>query len=269
MPTSPFRDNVVVITGGSSGIGRELARQLARQGAKLVLAARDKSLLEQAAAECRSVGSPVLAIPTDVAIKANCAHLIDRALAQFSRIDTLVNNAGISMHARFDELNDLAAVDRIIQINLLGSIYCTHYALQHLKATRGRIVAVSSLAGKAGVPTRTVYAASKHGIAGFFDSLRIELSDHGVSVTVAYPGFVATEIAERALGPSDKPLGTRPVNDNAVMPVETCARLIIEAAARRERETVMSFRARAGMVIKAVAPGVVDRMAARAIDRGS
>jgi short-subunit dehydrogenase len=268
MPLPSFRDNVVVITGGSSGIGREMARQLARGGAKLVLAARDKRLLEQATAECRSLGAPTAAIPTDVANKAECGNLIDRALAEFGRIDTLVNNAGISMHSRFDELNDLNAVDRIIQVNLLGSIYCTHFALPHLKKTRGRLVAVSSITGKAGVPTRSVYAASKHGMAGFFDSLRIELAPEGVSVTVVYPGFVATGIAQRAIGPDGNFLGERPVQNSEVMPADECARIIIDAAARRDRERLMSLNARLGLIIKPIAPRLVDKMAERAIRRG-
>jgi short-subunit dehydrogenase len=268
MQSPSFRDNVVVITGGSSGIGRELARQLALEGAHLALAARDLPLLEESATEFRSLGARTIAISTDVRDKEQCRVLIERTVAEFGRIDTLINNAGISMHARFDELKDLETVDRIIEINLLGSIYCTHFALPHLKQTAGRIIAVSSLAGRAGVPTRTVYAASKHGMAGFFDSLRIELAPYDVSVTVAYPGFVATEIRTRTLGPDGKPLGKRPVSDEDVMPVEECARLIIEAARRRDRETVMTLRARAGMLIKAVSPQLVDRMAARAIERG-
>ncbi len=268
MQSAPFRDNVVVITGGSSGIGREMARQLALQGAKLALAARDKSLLEEAVTECRSIGAEAIAVPMDVSSKQQCFELIDAALSAFGRIDTLVNNAGISMHSRFDELNDLNAVDRIIQVNLLGSIYCTHFALPHLKKTRGRLVAVSSVTGKAGVPTRSVYAASKHGMAGFFDSLRIELAPEGVSVTVVYPGFVATEIAQRAIGPDGNVLGERPVHDTEVMPVNECARIIIEAAARRDRERLMSLNARLGLIIKPIAPKLVDKMAERAIRRG-
>jgi short-subunit dehydrogenase len=105
-------------------------------------------------------------------------------------------------------------------------------------------------------------------MAGFFDSLRIEIAGDGVTVTVVYPGFVATGIAERAVGASGKPLGTRPVNADQVMSVEECARIIVDAARRRHRESVMTFRARAGMLIKAFAPQLVDRMTARAIERG-
>src|SRR5215208_2837690 len=228
MADSVFRDNVVVITGASAGIGLEIAKLLAREGARLV----------------------------------------HQAIAEFGRIDTLLNNAGISMHARFDELRDIEAVERITAINYFGAVYCTWYALPHLKKTQGRLVAVSSLTGKNGVPTRTLYAATKHAMAGFFDSLRIELKTDGVTVTVIYPGFVATDIAERALGPDGKPLGTRPVNKNAIMTVEECARQTVDAMARRKREVIMTGRARLGMIVKALWPDLVDRIAERGIKRG-
>ncbi|HVF15991.1 MAG TPA: SDR family oxidoreductase, partial [Steroidobacteraceae bacterium] len=221
----------MVLTGASAGIGLELARQLAQQQACLVLAARDAALLETAAARCRELGAKAIAVPTDVSDKAQCEKLIERALAEFGRIDTLINNAGISMHARFDELKDIEAVDRITAINYLGSVYCTFYALPHLKKTSGRIVGMSSLAGRNGVPTRTIYSATKHAMMGFFDSLRIELREDRVSVTVIYPGFVSTDIAERAIGPDGRPLGTRPVSKRDAMSAEECARRTLDAAA--------------------------------------
>jgi short-subunit dehydrogenase len=268
MAESVFKDNVVVITGASAGIGLEIARQLADEGAKLVLAARSAELLDEAARECRAKGAEVLTVPTDVSDRAQCQALVDAALEKFGRIDTLVNNAGISMHARFDELHDIESVQKITAINYFGSVYCTWFALPHLKKTQGRIVAVSSVTGKNGVPTRTLYSGTKHAMAGFFDSLRIELRNEGVSVTVVYPGFVNTDIAERALGPNGQPLGTRPVVKNAIMTAPECARLTIQAAAKRKREVIMTGRARVAMIIKALWPGFIDKMAERGIKRG-
>ncbi|HEX6039748.1 SDR family oxidoreductase, partial [Longimicrobium sp.] len=248
-----FRENVVVITGASEGIGRELALQLADQGAWLVLAARDAARLYAVAEECRLRGARAVSVPTDVADQAQCRALIERTVAEYGRVDTLVNNAGIGMWARFDEVQDLAPFERMMQVNYFGSVYCTHAALPHLKRTRGRIVGVSSLTGKAGVPTRSGYAATKHAMAGFFDSLRIELDGTGVTVTMIYPGFVATEIRERAFGADGKPLGKSPVREAEVMTVETCARLILEAAAERRRELVMTRRGKFGMWLKLLA----------------
>jgi short-subunit dehydrogenase len=263
-----FRDNVVIITGASAGIGLEVARQLSAQGAKLVLAAREPALLDAAAESCRAIGGHAVGVPTDVGDSEQCRRLIDAAVQNFGRIDTLINNAGISMHARFDQLSDVHAVDRITRINYFGSVYCTWYALPHLKQTRGRIVGVASITGKIGVPTRTLYAGTKHAMAGFFDSLRIELREEGVSVTMAYPGFVATDIAQRALGPDGQPLGKRPVDKGKVMQVDECARLIIDAAGKRSREIVMARPAKLGMILKALAPERVDRMAEKGIKRG-
>lgn len=270
MPDAPFRDNVVIITGASAGIGRELAVQLAAQGAHLALAARDAAKLEEVAAECRARGARAAVIPTDVADEAQCRALVERTVAEFGRVDTLVNNAGISMWARFDEISDLGALERIMQINYMGSVYCTHYALPHLKRARGRIVGVSSLTGKTGVPTRSGYAASKHAMAGFFDSVRIELAASGVTVTMVYPGFVQTEIRERAYGPDGRPLGAgnSPVREREVMTAEECARQIVEAAAARRRELIMTTRGKIGWVLKLVAPKLVDRIVAKAIQEG-
>jgi NADP-dependent 3-hydroxy acid dehydrogenase YdfG len=266
--SNTFKDNVVIVTGASSGIGREVALQLAGQGAKLSLAARDVDRLEQVAAECRTRGGQALVVKTDVAIEAECRALIDRAVSEYGRIDTLINNAGISMWARFDQLQDLSILEQIIRVNYLGAAYCTFYALPHLKQSKGRLVAVSSLAGKNGIPTRSGYAASKHAMAGFFDSLRIELADAGVSVTVIYPGFVTSEIRTRAFGTDGQPLKTSPVHEAEVMTPQECARLIINAMAKRRREEVMTLRGKLGLWFKLIAPGLVDRMAKRAIEIG-
>jgi short-subunit dehydrogenase len=174
------------------------------------------------------------------------------------------------MWARFDEMRDLAPFERIMRVNYLGSVYPTFYALPHLKASRGRIVAVNSLTGRTGVPTRSGYAASKHAQAGFFDSIRIELEDSGVTVTQVFPGFVATEIRERAFGPDGRPLGEgkSPVREREIMSAEECARQIIVVAAKRRRELIMTLRGKVGAKLKLVAPGLVDRIARKAIEQG-
>jgi short-subunit dehydrogenase len=269
MADTVFRGNVAVITGGSSGIGREIAYQLAGQGALLVLAARSPSLLESVTDDCNRRGGRAIAVPTDVGVESDCKALIDRAVSEFGRLDTLINNAGISMHARFDELDSVEPIEQLMRINFLGSVFCTHYALPYLRKSRGRLVAVCSLAGLTGVPTRTAYAASKHAMAGFFDSLRIEMAGEGVTVTVAYPGFVATEIAARAIGPHGTRLGQRPVRDSAVMSPEECARRILAAVAKRRRQVIMTARGRMGLLLKALMPAAIDRIAARTIERGS
>lgn len=261
-----FSEKVVIVTGASSGIGRELAFQLARNGARLALAARNVQKLERVARECHQLGAQALVVATDVTEQLQCANLIKHTAEAFGCIDTLINNAGITMCARFDEIKDLTVMEQIMRVNYFGSVYCTYYALPYLKKTSGTIVGISSLTGKTGVPTRSFYAASKHAMAGFFDSLRIELADSGVRVTMVYPGFVATGVRKRACGPSTNSLGRSHLHEPDVMAAETCAQLILNAAAQRKRELVMTFRGRLGLWLKLIAPGQTDRIAQKAIE---
>jgi short-subunit dehydrogenase len=263
-----MKDNVVVITGASKGIGAELARQLAAKGARLVLAARNLPELEAVAAQCRASGATVVTVKADVAVERDCQAVIAGAVLAFGRVDALVNNAGMSMWARFEEIRDLAVLERIMQVNYMGAVYCTHHALPYLREARGRLVGISSLAGRTGVPTRTGYAASKHAMTGFFDSLRIELEGSGVTVTMIYPGFVATGIRENATGPDGLPILVSPVREGEVMSAAECAARIVRAIERREREVVMTARGRIGLWLKLLAPSLVDRIARRAIERG-
>ena len=264
-----YKDKVVVITGASSGIGKELAYRLAEQGACLALAARDKGRLEAAQAECLKRGARgALAIPTDVAEQSQCEALIRQTVEAYQRIDVLVNDAGISMWANFEDLKSLDMLEKIMRVNYLGSAYCTYYAIPYLKLSKGQIVGVSSLAGKNGIPTRSGYAASKHAMTGFFDSLRIELAPYGVSVTMIYPGFVTTEIRKRAFAAGGEEMGKSPVRENEVMTVEECVQIMLKAMVKRKREVVMTLRGQAGLWMKLIAPGLVDRIALQAIRKG-
>jgi short-subunit dehydrogenase len=268
MNGQPFHENVCIVTGASSGIGREIALLLAGQGAWLALAARNERRLESTAEACRKLGGRAIVLPTDVTDEEQCKHLIEKTAQEYDRIDTLINNAGISMVARFDEVENLAPMKKIMDVNYYGSVYCTHYALPFLLQTKGRIVGVSSLTGKTGVPTRSFYAASKHAMAGFFDSLRIELAEQGVSVTMVYPGFVTSEVRERALGPDGKPRGESYIDESNTMSAEKCAELILRTAGRRKRELVMTTKAKIGLWVKLIAPGLLDRITKRTVERG-
>ena len=263
---SPFFENVVVITGASSGIGRALALELAKQGAWLTLAARREDRLQEVANQCEELGAVTLVVPTDVSDEAQCKNLINQTVATYGRLDTLINNAGITMGVHFDQLTNLDMVERIMRVNYLGSVYCTYYALPHLKESKGRIVGVSSLTGKTGVPTRTAYAASKHAMAGFFDSLRIEVAEYNVSVTMIYPGFVQSEIREHALDGSGNATGRTLTDEKGIMTAEECAQIIVEAAAKRKREVVMTLTGKLALWIKLIAPGLLDRVARRKIE---
>lgn len=259
---------VVVITGASDGIGAEIARQMAqdsRAQVALVLAARSKDKLELVAQQCRSHGSQVLVHTADLSIQAQCTGLIDAAMAAFGRIDVLINNAGMSAHACLEDVGDLSWYETLMRVNFWSSAWCTHAALPHLKASRGRIVAVSSLVGLIGVPGRTAYAATKWAMNGFFESLRIELMTAGVSVTLAYPGVVDTEIRMRGFDAQGHAAGKSSLKEKGAMPVATCARLIIDALEARKREVVMTLPGKFARLLKLIAPSRVDKMALAAL----
>jgi short-subunit dehydrogenase len=256
-----FRENVVVITGASFGIGQELAFQLAEKGAWLSLGARSEERLGEVAQQCAKLGGKAIAIPTDVGIQAHCQTLIEGTVAEYGKLDTLINNAGFGVAARFDEMEDLTIFEQVMQVNFFGSVYCTHYALPYLKTTQGRLVGLSSLRGKFPSATADGYGASKHAMAGFFDSLRSEVSASGVSVTMIYPGWVSTGIGSRALRADGQATGHASKHEKGAMSVVTCARLIIQAAEERQREVVMTLQGKIGLWLRLIAPGYVERVA--------
>lgn len=265
-------ERVVVITGASDGIGAELARQWAqRDGPRvaLVLTARRADALDAVAAQCRQFGAAVRVHPGDVGRQADCQALVAASIAAFGRIDVLVANAGMSAHARLSDVADLGWYEDLMRVNLWGAVWCTHAALPHLTATRGQIVAVSSLAGLVGVPERTAYCATKFAMTGFFEALRVELQASGVGVTIAYPGVVATEIRYRGYAADGRPAGKSGLDERGAMTVEACARLILDGAERRQRDIVMSAKGKVGRWLKLIAPRLVDSLALRALQRES
>lgn len=259
---------VIIITGASDGIGAEIARQLAADGranVALVLAARNQAMLDTVAAECAALGAQTLVVPTDVAVQDQCKQLVQAAVSRFGRLDALINNAGRSAHALFEDVEDLGWYEDLMRVNLWGSVWCTHAALPHLKAAKGSIVAVSSLAGLVGVPGRSAYGATKFAMTGFFESLRAELKGAGVSVTTAYPGVVATRIRYRGYNAQGGALGSSSLKEDDAMPVEECARLIIDGMNGRKREVVMTAKGKLGRFLKLFAPGVVENLALKAV----
>jgi short-subunit dehydrogenase len=263
MDKQPFFENVIIITGASSGIGRQLALYLARQGAWLVLAARSVKHLEEVSVNCRQLGGKAIIVPTDVAEKSQCQNLIERTVEQYGRIDTLINNAGFAIASRFDEFHDLSLYEKIIQVNFLGSVYCTYYALPYIKKSKGRIVAISSLLGKLPSATADGYGASKHAMAEFFSSLRNELNKSGVSVTLIFPGFVSTGVSSRFIMANGTLTGKNSIHEKGAMSTEKCARIIIKSTAGRKRDVVMTLEGKFGIWLRLVAPKFVDHILRR------
>ena len=260
MKKHTFLENVIIITGASFGIGKHLALKLAEQGAWLSLAARSIEHLEEVAKECHQLGGKAIIIPTDVADQAQCKNLVERTVEKYGRIDTLINNAGFGLASRFDELHDLKIFEQIIRVNFLGSVYCTHYALPYLKESNGRLVGICSLRGKFPSATADGYGASKHAMAEFFESLRIELADSGVSVTIIYPNWVSTGISKRAVRSDGNPTGEISIHEKNAMSVETCSQIIVEAVTKRKREVIMTLEGKAGLWLQLIAPKILDQI---------
>lgn len=261
-------DKVIVITGASEGIGRALALAMAPLGCKLVLSARNESRLRSLAHEVASQGHEPLVFSADVTSKNQCDELIETCIEHFGRLDILINNAGLTMWSTFDDLVDLDILDQLMKVNYLGPVYLTHAALPELKKNQGQIVIVSSVAGLTGVPTRSGYAASKHAVIGFFDSLRIELADDNVAVTTICPDFVTTEIHRRALNHLGQPLGVSPMKQSKIVTAEQCAKMMVPVISSRGRMLITSMRGRIGRIVKLFAPRLIDKIARRAIASG-
>jgi short-subunit dehydrogenase len=268
MTPENFRNKVVIVTGASSGIGRALALQLAREGASVALAARSAGRLQALAEECRARGGTVEVIPTDVADESQCRALVGRAAEAFGRIDMLINNAGMSVVAKLEELPDLKLFHYVMDVNFFGALSCCYFALPHLIETAGRIVNVSSIGGLLAIPHNTSYIASKFALQGFSDSLRMELKPRGVSVTVISPYWVVTGFHEHYLDQNGKAKGPsgRRIYTEKMMTAGRCAFVILDAARRRKREVLMG-PGRWGMLLRWIAPSVVDKIAVDTVMR--
>jgi dehydrogenase/reductase SDR family protein 7B len=231
----PLRDKVVLITGASSGIGRATALRLAGYGAKVVLAARNQAALDDVARAAQALGAEALAIPTDVTDPEQCRRAVDEAVARFARLDILICSAGLSMRAYFANSN-LEAMERVMRVNFLGTLNATHFALPHIKQARGSLVALSSLTGLRGVPSYSLYGASKFAVQGLYESLRLELKRDGVHVGVLAPGFVDTPLRDNVLGPDGKPWTVPPKPPFRVWPVEKCVDKIVHLIVHRRAQ---------------------------------
>lgn len=260
-----FTHKVILITGASSGIGKAVACALAPHSPKLVLVARDQTRLQEVAQACENLGASVLVLPTDVTDPQACSAMIQQTVLKFSRIDALLNNAGMSMWSTVEDVQDIHLFQHVMAVNFFGSVYCTKFALPYLKNVQGRIVAISSVASLTGVPAHSAYCASKHAMNGFFESLRIELAGTGVTVTIVAPDFVQSEIHERSLGAHGQPFGRVLRGHARFLTTEKCADIIVKAMAQRKRLAFTSGRGQWGRWMKLVSPQFIDWMARKGV----
>ncbi|KAI3919275.1 hypothetical protein MKW98_030411 [Papaver atlanticum] len=232
---------VVLITGASSGIGEQLAYQYARRGANLVLIARRKKALEEAADNARYHGAPeVLAIKADVSKVDECRRFVDEAVNHFGRLDHLVNNAGISSVCMFEESGDIANFAPIMDINFWGAVYPTYFAVPQLRKSNGRIVVMASAAGWLPTPRMSYYNASKAALINFFDGLRTEFGSD-IKITIATPGYIESELTQGKFLMKDgnmkvdQDMRDVQIGPAPVLRAEQCARGIVNSACRGDR----------------------------------
>lgn len=251
-----FENKVVVVTGASSGIGEALAHRFAALGAHVVAGARSIDKLQKVV---ESLPTLSLAVACDVSREEDCKNLIQRAVEAFGHIDVLVNNAGISMRALFDDV-DLSVLHRLMDTNFWGAVYCTKYALPYIQKSQGSIVGISSVAGFHGLPGRTGYSASKYAMHGLLETIRVENLKKYVHVLIVAPGFTASNVRFSALTADGSQQGASPREEGKMMTADEAARRIVRAVAKRKRTLLMDFDGKATRILKFLAPGLLDKL---------
>ena len=257
-----FDGAAVAVSGAGGGLGRALALRFAREGSRVALLDRDAVGLDATARAVAALGVDTLEHACDVTDASACGAAVAAAVERFGRLDVLVNNAGITHRSPFATTR-IEVLRRVVEVNLFGAIQLTQAALPHLKQARGLIVTISSVAGFSPLIARTGYAASKHALHGFFDSLRTELAPDGVDVTLACPAFVATGIERNALGPTGATATHPQVVAGARQDADAVADRIVRAARRGRRLVLVGRTAHAAWWLNRFAPAIYERVMAR------
>lgn len=254
-----FDDKVVIITGASSGIGKALVYEFAGRGAAVAAAARSTEKLRSLEEELRQSGKNILTVTTDVSNESDCNNLIEKTIEKFGKIDVLINNAGISMRALFDEL-DTSVIRKLMDVNFWGTVYCSKSAIPYLLESKGSLVGVSSIAGYKGLPGRTGYSASKFAMQGLLEVIRIENLKKGLHVLVACPGFTASNIRKTALAANGTIQEESPRNEQKMMTAEEVAVHIANAVARRKRTLILTSQGKLTVLLNKFFPALVDKL---------
>ncbi len=252
-----FIGKVVIVTGASSGIGEATAREFAARGSRVVLAARSGSRLSDIVNEINAAGGKAIYAVTDVTKEEDCKNLIARTIEAYGTIDILINNAGISMRAKFID-TDLKVLHRLMDVNFWGTVYCTRYALPYLLSQKGSLVGVSSVAGFHGLPGRTGYSASKFAIHGFLETIRIENLKNGLHVMIIAPGFTTTSIRRYALLADGSEQGESPRDEHKLMPASYVAKWILKGIRKKKRNKLLTWDGRLTALFQRIIPGFVD-----------
>ncbi len=262
-----MKNKTVVITGAAGGIGRALAHSFARRGARVALLDRDAAGAQAVAAALADArgktGGNSLALGCDVTAPAECQSAIDAVSDRWGGVDVLVNNAGITQLGLFRDTR-IEVIRSVMEVNFFGAVNCTKAALPSLLERKGQIVVISSVAGFAPLASRSGYAASKHALHGFFDSLRAEHTRDGLRILLVCPSFVDTAIGEHALGGDGRraPQGARTGVGAAADPKDV-AEAVVRAAQADRRLLLVPRQARLSFLVSRLAPRLYQRLMIR------
>jgi len=254
-----MENKVIIITGASSGIGEALARNYANKNANVVLAARSIEKLETLKKELSTDSNKILTVKTDVSKEEDCKNLIDETVKEFGAIDTLINNAGISMRAIFED-TEISVIKKLMDINFWGTVYCTKFALPYLLKSKGSVVGVSSIAGYKGLPGRTGYSSSKFAMQGFLEVLRIENMKKGLHVLIACPGFTASNIRNASLTANGSQQGESPRDEGEMMTSDEVAKRIIQAVEKKKDRLTLTTNGKLTVILNKFFPKFMDKM---------
>jgi short-subunit dehydrogenase len=252
-----FKEKVVVVTGGTEGIGRALVETLLMQGARVSTCGRNQDKLYRLQSEFPSY--PLHAVIADVSVENDCRHFIESTLKVFGGIDILINNAGVSMRGLMKDTT-VDVIERVMQINFFGTVYCTKFALDSIIKRKGTIVGVSSIAGYRGLPGRSGYSASKFALQGWLEALRTELLEDDVNVMWVCPGFTASNIRNAALNEKGQSQGESPLDEGSLMTAEECADAILKAIRKHKRTIVLTFNGKRTVFLNRFFPSLADKL---------
>jgi NAD(P)-dependent dehydrogenase (short-subunit alcohol dehydrogenase family) len=258
MRLKPVDQQVVALMGASSGIGRETAIRFAKRGAKVVVSARNEGVLQSLVDEIRRDGGEALAVPADVAEFEQVEAVADRAVEEYGALDTWVHLSGVGLYATFDQTKP-EEFRRIMDVNLMGQVYGAMVALPHLKREgRGALIHISSVEAKRSAPFHSAYAASKHGIDGFLESLRVELKRQGwsIGVTNVMPAAINTPF----FSSSHTKLGVKPRGFPPIYQPNTVADVVLYAAENPTREIIAGGAGKAMLLTQRISPRLMDAL---------
>ncbi len=254
-----MKNKVVIITGGSSGIGKALAEKFCAEGSKVMITGRNSVDLQNAVNELKNKGYAIHGCQADVSTELDNKAMADEAVRVFGSIDILINNAGISMRALFTEVN-MDVVRKVMDTNFFGVLYATRYCLPEIIKNKGSVVGISSVAGFRGLPGRTGYSASKFALNGFLEVLRNELLKTGVHVLTACPGFTTSNIRKRALTKDGVMQGESPRNEEKMMSADECAHHIYNSIVKRKRILILTTQGKIAVWLNKWWPSMADRL---------